>query len=492
MSSLFQAIASGNPATVKDCETLMQELNQVNNDGETPLIAAVKSKNGGIIDVLLKAGCNVNQCAEEAGNTKGYTALHFASRAGDIDMINQLLKAKADIHRRSADGWTPLHCSVFSGHVRASELLVEKGADVNAANEHGMTPLVICASKGLNGLLRILLAKGGKTDAIDVNGDTLMHHVFHYQMQKLFEGDYEVPEVQYDIGVTLAIAGADIDAKNRDGKTGLEYVDDEMPSYHDTLRILSHNAERFRNSKTQFNYMTLVSVSVETYIAIGLDIKHAVDLTEKARAMESERQAEKKRRAAERPAGGCPVMKGGRGRRKAGKDATPDIPTDGSDPSGGKCPFFQKKDGAAATESSAVVNAEEPSGHAVGAPKATKVMDTPHGKVEVPADGSDPSGGKCPFFKPKAAEGASAPVQSAPVQQTKKAFDAKEAADMVMQHHRDHLVAANNKPPGSLWEAVYENRVTILLVIIGFFMGIWFEQMTASFRGGVTAGSYRR
>jgi hypothetical protein len=315
-------------------------------------------------------------------------------------------------------------------------------------------------------------------------------------MQKLFEGDYEVPEVQYDIGVTLAIAGADIDAKNRDGKTGLEYVDDEMPAYHDTLRILSHNAERFRNSKTQFNYMTLVSISVETYIAIGLDIKHAVDLTEKARAMESERQAEKKRRAAERPAGGCPVMKGGRGRRKAGKEAMPEIPTDGSDPSGGKCPFFQKKDGAAGSDSSAVVSAEEPA-HASVAHSATKLMDTPHGKVEVPADGSDPSGGKCPFFKPKTAESSSAQPQAQPTlavqqQQTKKVFDAQQAADMVMQHHRDHLVAANNKPPGSLWEAVYENRVTILLVIIGFFMGIWFEQMTASFRGTVTSGPYRR
>ena len=486
MSALYEAVATNDLEAVKACLATPEgkaKLNQAGGEGDTPLIKAVRLRNNGILEALVAAGANVNLGSDEMGSTKGYTPLHFACREGDLDAINILVKAKADVNRQSADGWAPLHSAAFSGKRQAISLLIEKGAKLDVYTDQGVTPLVYVAAKGMVPSLREMLLKKPSFIVKDSQGDSLMHHVFQYQMQKMFEGEYDLPECQYDVGVVLAVAGAPLDDKNHEGKTAFEYLDEEMPAYHNVLRIVSHNAEKFQKSKTEWNYMTLKAARIELLVGMGLELKHAVDLAENCKLMEDQRQLELKRKEDERPAGGCPVMRGGRKKKAFSKDM--EIPKDGSDPSNGQCPFFQKKKEGSKVEEideEKPAKASTPAKPGTGHGEATMV-DTPHGKMEIPADGSDPSKGQCPFFQMKAKREAQEKAAAAAAATTNTSTVPKsvELPTSNSPSKQAQVVVTKEHPP-TLFAIVYENRTFVMALVIAFFMGIWFEQLIAPMR----------
>ena len=70
----------------------------------------------------------------------GFTALHFAVRAGALDAIKVLLKSGATVNDTTADGTGVLVMAIASTHFELADWLLEQGADPNAA-EQGWTPL---------------------------------------------------------------------------------------------------------------------------------------------------------------------------------------------------------------------------------------------------------------------------------------------------------------------------------------------------------------
>jgi ankyrin repeat protein len=72
----------------------------------------------------------------------GLSALHHATRQGNVRSALALLDGGADINQPSAgDNTTPLLMAVLNGHFDLAKALVERGADINAASNIGMTPL---------------------------------------------------------------------------------------------------------------------------------------------------------------------------------------------------------------------------------------------------------------------------------------------------------------------------------------------------------------
>ena len=88
--------------------------------------SAIYAKNHEILTSFIKAGGNVNQPA-----SGGAYLLSIAAMIGDIEAINELIKAGANINSQDNDRgeMTPLMQAALSGHPDAVSLLVEHGAD---------------------------------------------------------------------------------------------------------------------------------------------------------------------------------------------------------------------------------------------------------------------------------------------------------------------------------------------------------------------------
>jgi hypothetical protein len=436
MASLWEAVESG---TLEDLpESLKKYAAQLNNgdptEGYTPLQIAVKNRNLKMAKMLVDGGANPNIPCCGQGIHKGYTAVHIAAKNGDAEFITMLAKAGANLDFEGSDSWLPIHSAAFAGKRNSILALLDNGAQIDGRNRHGLTALMYCANHGKSTELRDLLQRGADITAKDQNGDTVLHHALQYQMFKLFEGEYEMPECQYDAVVILAMNGADPDIKNNEGALCTAY---SVEGLRDVLRIIFHHKAEFATSLTEWNYMTLLSARIEHFVGMGLNLRHATDLYESIRKTDSNRLADKKRRAEEYK-GGCPVIKSKKGKM-------PEVPKDGSDPSNGQCPFFvdKKKEGAtAAIESTSQA----------AAPTA-----------------EDPSGGMCPHFQKKPAS---------PVAPTAHASNVTAAPAKTAPHQYPAQGSQQQLQltPGSFLFALYENRTAVLMCVICFLLGALLER----------------
>ena len=64
-------------------------------------------------------------------DTQSQTVLHIASKSASLEIVDLLVKHKADINANDADGFTPLHLAAMHGNIQVVKKLVENNADVN-------------------------------------------------------------------------------------------------------------------------------------------------------------------------------------------------------------------------------------------------------------------------------------------------------------------------------------------------------------------------
>ena len=64
-------------------------------------------------------------------DTQSRTVLHIASKSASLEIVDLLVKYKADINAYDADGFTPLHLAAMYGNIQVVKKLVETNADVN-------------------------------------------------------------------------------------------------------------------------------------------------------------------------------------------------------------------------------------------------------------------------------------------------------------------------------------------------------------------------
>ena len=127
-------------------------------DGETPLLAATKRGSAAMVALLITEGSvDVNKAA----TAKGLTPLYIAAEDNHIEIVNLLLKGKADVNSKTDIGWTPLFIGIFHGHTDVVKLLLQEGgADADLPRNDGWTPLMVAAHKGRTAEVELLLALG--------------------------------------------------------------------------------------------------------------------------------------------------------------------------------------------------------------------------------------------------------------------------------------------------------------------------------------------
>lgn len=124
----------------------------------TPLRWSIVSGRHELVRYFLAKGCNPNEVYENQ-----LTPLHVAAERSP-EMIELLLKAKADVTRLDIQGRTPL--SVYAANSmdnpKGIDLLIDAGANVNHRDTTQMTPLGWASILQHNQKANALAARGGK------------------------------------------------------------------------------------------------------------------------------------------------------------------------------------------------------------------------------------------------------------------------------------------------------------------------------------------
>ena len=145
----------------------------------------------------------------------GGLAIHSASYAGHLQIVQSLLRHGVDIDVRGSGNGTPLQFASYSGHGDVVQFLIDHGADVNSQEDDQSTPLNWAAHSGHIDAVRALLNHHVDVNSQDNVGDTPLHYAVRGYVAK---GDH-LRVVQL-----LLEHGADVGAMNKDGRTPLEYA----------------------------------------------------------------------------------------------------------------------------------------------------------------------------------------------------------------------------------------------------------------------------
>jgi ankyrin repeat protein len=108
------------------------------NYGDTPLLYAVDEGANDIVRFLLERGANV-----KAIDADGLTVLHYAAQLGDTELVSLFIEnyfaGQLDIGEFG--NWRPLHYAARAGRIEVVDILCSHGADSNALDNEGRTAL---------------------------------------------------------------------------------------------------------------------------------------------------------------------------------------------------------------------------------------------------------------------------------------------------------------------------------------------------------------
>ncbi|XP_034526709.1 ankyrin repeat domain-containing protein 6 isoform X4 [Ailuropoda melanoleuca] len=161
-------------------ENVVQLINKgakvaVTKHGRTPLHLAANKGHLSVVQILLKAGCDLD--VQDDGDQ---TALHRATVVGNTEVIAALIQEGCALDRQDKDGNTALHEASWHGFSQSTKLLVKAGANVLAKNKAGNTALHLACQNSHSQSTRVLLLGGSRADLKNNAGDTCLHVAARY------------------------------------------------------------------------------------------------------------------------------------------------------------------------------------------------------------------------------------------------------------------------------------------------------------------------
>jgi ankyrin repeat protein len=112
------------------------------------------------------AGSAQAQTPPSASDIASYTGLHLAAHEGDLDEINRLIAAGADVDIRDRSQRTPAHVAAFASHDDALKALAVGGADMNALENRVYDVLTIAAVADDPEMVSVAMELGNAPDLI--------------------------------------------------------------------------------------------------------------------------------------------------------------------------------------------------------------------------------------------------------------------------------------------------------------------------------------
>eukprot|EP01116_Phalansterium_solitarium_P010802 TRINITY_DN260_c0_g3_i3.p1 TRINITY_DN260_c0_g3~~TRINITY_DN260_c0_g3_i3.p1 ORF type:complete len:1209 (-),score=478.65 TRINITY_DN260_c0_g3_i3:113-3739(-) len=164
-------------------------VNLVDMHGRMPLHCACLNGGHRLVKRLLETdGVLVGQ----SWSGPELSPLHIAAMLGKVQVVELLIKARADLDARDADGRTPLHWAATGDHAKVVRLLLDAGADVNAKDHYLATPLLMTLKRSTladyeRSCVPLLVQKGAELDVTDTFGHSTLFWAFSRNFAELIE-----------------------------------------------------------------------------------------------------------------------------------------------------------------------------------------------------------------------------------------------------------------------------------------------------------------
>ena len=138
------------------------DVNAPQGDGVTALHWAARHGDAELVTALTAAGAS----ARAATRFGSYTPLHLAAERGSAPIVKALVAAGATVDARTTTGATPLMLAAAAGDTGSIAALLDKGADVNAKEDDRLqTPLIFAAANNRLDAVKLLVARGADPNA---------------------------------------------------------------------------------------------------------------------------------------------------------------------------------------------------------------------------------------------------------------------------------------------------------------------------------------
>ncbi|VDK70940.1 unnamed protein product [Onchocerca ochengi] len=148
-------------------ESLLKHLSK---NGFSALHFAVYKDELETVEKLLAAGADV----DFAGRNK-LPPLHLAVMCGNAEMVEKLIDRGASLQITDFVNFTPLHCATYFAHEKIVRLLIKRGADSNACGGVQDRPLHLASNKGQISIVSALLEADADPTLADDEGNTSLH-----------------------------------------------------------------------------------------------------------------------------------------------------------------------------------------------------------------------------------------------------------------------------------------------------------------------------
>ena len=214
-------------ARVRALATSRSTVRLAQPDGMTALHWAVRASQEDVVALLLKAGADAN-----AANRYGITPLWLAATNGSASEARMLVKAGASVKTTLPRGETALMAAARTGEPETIKVLLEAGADPNASETLlGETALMWAAAENHADAVRLLAAGGA-----DANRQAKPLNLAPMDWQQVGMVSTVLPRGGFtalmyaarqdakDAARSLAEAGANLDVQDPDGTSALEFA----------------------------------------------------------------------------------------------------------------------------------------------------------------------------------------------------------------------------------------------------------------------------
>ncbi len=204
---LIKAIRLGDLHQVRFLLPSGANVNYVDRNGVTPLMAAAYENELDVLVLLVDGGAVVNFV------TTGLR--QFA-----LSRSHAPLSERALIEAASR-GDTALNVAVRKGNLLAAQFLLQQGARVDLANRHGEPPLLIAATAGNAELVKLLLANKAKPNTLEQDSRANRMALVKQAVGKNSVLIAATQKGHLDVAQLLVDAGAEINYRGFMGKTAL-------------------------------------------------------------------------------------------------------------------------------------------------------------------------------------------------------------------------------------------------------------------------------